>query len=1092
MDGSLRPRPDRNRRPLPGEERSGKEDRPPGTARCAPEGPTLGADRRQVRNGVSGGCRQGGAERVTEGILRRRPDRNRRPPPGRNAFAAGETLPGAAWFSLEDLLPVPGDEVEVREEFRLLRRAQRTATGVDELAERFAAAAEPPGDEQRETVAGDRFEPDGAPIKGAVVEGAEREAVGDRVRPAMGMPADVRRVETEEVVGEADVVVADGAAPLVRREHRVPEPGITPTPRRAVERRVFLDDGVVEADLVPDRLVERFREVVGQKPRRRLFHEFPVPEQQPLHRLGKPAPDPVLAKVLRAKIAPTRRRQILESWNFPQTIGQEPVERMLRVMCLPRRPEAFQEFPQRRFDLPAVTPEPGRLAHQSAERQQQQQRLVRRPCAGLLPDAEFVEPSEKNLAGHRPAPSALPLTRLSGKVVLLASFGPSQGRRHGSQRAPATQPTVHQQHTAVAPRTNLTMSFLGRTTRSIQELFLQKVFRVPDYQRGYSWEESNIKDFLDDLEYLRSDKSHYTGTLVLHADADDTALLNATATSMRRFAIVDGQQRLTTIVMLLDAIGRELARLDRDSAITDHIRQTFVETQALDGRTIYRLTLNSGTDKFFHQNILRDPPSLQGPTIASEKRLYLAQKHIHEHLTRKLSSLDQNGAHGFLLDLYRKVSERLRFSVYEVEKEGDVGVIFEVMNDRGKPLTELEKVKNYLLYASATIGDHDLASAVNDAWSNMLSLLMRAELEASQDEDELLRTHWTVMYDYQRRNWKGARTVKKRFDIRTHDRGPDLNARLTEYTRGLEITNIPFCDAYSPTMTGSFASFDHQSELKDQVVEWSGKLLRLGRLATFSPLLVAVRRRYPHDAGKYLETLQLCEKYAFRVFALRAARADAGQATLFWVANQLATRTKQMTFARVREIVKSEMNYRCDNAEFKSLLDYPRWGADWYGWRGLRYFLYEYEICLSEKYRSRPVTWNEVADRQKEATVEHILPQNIESIPYWTDRFNHEQHGELLHDLGNLTLTRYNSKLSNRPFPEKKGDSTTAEHCYMNSPFYGERELCQFENWTPATIKTRREALLKWARDRWAVDLVGVGERMGDVGAEDDSVVVDE
>lgn len=629
-------------------------------------------------------------------------------------------------------------------------------------------------------------------------------------------------------------------------------------------------------------------------------------------------------------------------------------------------------------------------------------------------------------------------------------------------------------------------------TRSIQELFVQSVFRVPDYQRGYSWEEPNIKDFLDDLEYLLPGKSHYTGTLVLHAETDDPELLDATATSLTRFAIVDGQQRLTTIVMLLDGIGRELKRLGRSSTIIRHIRQTFVETQALDGRTIHRLALNSGTDKFFHQNILKDPPSLQGPTIASEKRLYLAQKQIHQHLTKRTSSLDPDGAQRFLLDLYRKASEWLRFSVYKVEKEADVGVIFEVMNDRGKPLTELEKVKNYLLYASATIGHDDLANVVNDAWSNILSRLMKAELEASQDENELLRTHWTVMYDYQGRNWKGARTVKDRFDIRTNDSTPDLVTRLTEYTRGLEVTNIPFCDAYSPTMTGAFASFDSQSARKAEVVEWSGKLCRLGRLATFAPLLVAVRRKYPNDADKYLEILQLCEKYAFRVFALRAARSDAGQATLFRVANQLAAETETMTYVRARDAVKSEIQFRCDNDEFQRLLDYPRWGTDWYAWRGLRYFLYEYEIDLSEQYRSRPVAWNDVAEYRKEATVEHILPQSIERKPYWTDRFDSEQHDKWLHDIGNLTLTRYNSGLSNKPFPEKKGDSATRGHCYQNSPFYGERELCQFVDWTPETIKERRTALLRWARERWAVDFGGLGERMREVGIEDDTVVVDE
>ena len=80
--------------------------------------------------------------------------------------------------------------------------------------------------------------------------------------------------------------------------------------------------------------------------------------------------------------------------------------------------------------------------------------------------------------------------------------------------------------------------------------------------------------------------------------------------------------------------------------------------------------------------------------------------------------------------------------MYEVDQEADVGVIFEVMNDRGKQLTDLEKVKNFLLHASVSLNrpnePNRLSESVNDAWAEILKQLMSAGLEASADENQLL------------------------------------------------------------------------------------------------------------------------------------------------------------------------------------------------------------------------------------------------------------------------------------------------------------------------------------------------------------------
>ena len=89
---------------------------------------------------------------------------------------------------------------------------------------------------------------------------------------------------------------------------------------------------------------------------------------------------------------------------------------------------------------------------------------------------------------------------------------------------------------------------------SLADLFHQRVFRVPNYQRGYSWEEQQVREFLEDLELLGPGRFHYTGTVVLNEQGSRQPRMDEDGNAYLTAEIVDGQQRLTTIVLLLDGI----------------------------------------------------------------------------------------------------------------------------------------------------------------------------------------------------------------------------------------------------------------------------------------------------------------------------------------------------------------------------------------------------------------------------------------------------------------------------------------------------------------------------------------------------------
>ena len=613
-------------------------------------------------------------------------------------------------------------------------------------------------------------------------------------------------------------------------------------------------------------------------------------------------------------------------------------------------------------------------------------------------------------------------------------------------------------------------------TQSLQELFNNRVFRVPDYQRGYAWEKQQVKEFLDDLELLSFARCHYTGTIVLYQPTPATEKPDNEGKNYVEMDVVDGQQRLTTILLLLNEISSALSVYEGSSVLARGIRKNYVEATSLDGQPLYKLSLNEEIDGFFKSSVLAKKPSVAEPPTTSAQRLLDAKEQIADYL--RAAGEDTAGWEQWLRDLQSKVTNRLHFNLYEVEDAAEVGVIFEVMNDRGKPLTNFEKVKNYLLYAASTLNvqqdtKNDLTNSVNKEWAGILNRLMAAGLGSPSDEDRLLRAHWLMQYDPQSRNWDGSKSIKERFDLRRHQGQTDqLLKKLRQFISGLRDTCICYCDTLKPDRDDAFKTFSSEPGVRNDVKLCNSKLVRIGVTTTFLPLLMAVRTRWPADPQKYLEVTRLCEVFAFRFYRIARFYANYRQPRMFRLAHDVVAHGMEFDDA-VREIKQSYSN-RYEEQRFNEFtnINTPQ---DWYERRYLSYFLYEYEEKLaSDKGASPKVKWAEVIHPNLKDTVEHVLPQSVEDRPYWQKRFDTDAHGKYVHDIGNLTLTKHNSFYGNKPFPEKKGAIGANEPCYAGSPFFQEQELSQYDDWTAEAINKRRAKLLEWAKERWHIDFSNI------------------
>ncbi len=563
------------------------------------------------------------------------------------------------------------------------------------------------------------------------------------------------------------------------------------------------------------------------------------------------------------------------------------------------------------------------------------------------------------------------------------------------------------------------------------------------------------------------------------------------ATKHDTYEIVDGQQRLTSLILFLMAIQAKIGPYR--PAIAEAIRSTYARKQLLQEpglnasvQFIYPLTLNSFCQDFFTSSIV-DPSfgnnnTLSQPLRTSHKRLKDTYDYFVGYIDRTkntLSTIDQ--FQSWLINLYSVIANKLKFTEETVEGMLEAGVIFETMNNRGKPISEMDKIKNSLLYLASKTAPSDtlLPSLVEKCWEEVLNTLMTAGFHETRHEDQLLRANWLYSQNENAKEWKGIDSFKSSFNLTDYKSNKnDLYKRLCEYVRQLKESAVAFCDVLAPDRAGAFEGFlKNGTKIEVEVREWSTRFSRLNVPSNFLPLLMAARlKSTPED---YLTLIQLCEKMAFRTYVLKGSRSHAGAARLYRLSSSVFKGEKIETVSRELEYIALST---CDNEGVANAFKPNIVRRDWFQWKGIRYFLFEYERARQGEDALRPmVSW----DSLESNSIEHILPQDA-SDKYWKDRFKRKiTHETFLNDLGNLTLSSAadNAFYSHSSFPVKKGSPSQTTPCYCNSNFRMTRDLASGgDEWDKGAIRLRRETFANWALTRWHIDF----EADGDVVIGDD------
>lgn len=668
---------------------------------------------------------------------------------------------------------------------------------------------------------------------------------------------------------------------------------------------------------------------------------------------------------------------------------------------------------------------------------------------------------------------------------------------------------------------------MSNELQSLSVLFQNRLFRIPDYQRGYAWTETQFVDFWEDLMNLHEDKDHYTGLLSLKLinrndvktwHGDEWLLDNG----YKPFYIVDGQQRLTTFSILIYEIVSLIGRLpDNQDKLDENIFLGFESLEEIKTKYIVRKrrpqnivttylfgyeTDNPSADYLRHK--IFDEPF--GGTII-ETYYTRNLKLVKSFFAKELCAVFENDGIQGILSLYRKLTLHLKFNLHEIEDDYDVFVAFETMNNRGKKLTNLELLKNRLIYLTTLFDDKQLDTTdkehlrknINDAWKEVYSQLGRNKDEPLPDDD-FLRAHWITKFRYSRKGGDdyirfllGKFSAKNVFEKHTpsQETEPDEVLSNYEYNGDDEVADIEsepetsLVSKLAPEEIRDYVNslkalaeywyysrFPSDSTLEEEEKIWIDKLNRVS-IGHFRPLVVAALATKEATPEERITLLQAIERFIFVCFRIGGFQANYqssvyynksrdvlnGNASIVSIAEELNnTVNNDMASAIVNFISRTKRRFDS--------------GEGFYGWRDLRYFLYEYEFEKAIINKIQKVDWDDLFTNveKEKVSIEHILPQKPTKW-YWRNTYrvyNNDEIKQLSASLGNLLplSQSINSSLQNDGFPDKKRTCSSGRRGYVNGS-HSEIEVAQETDWTAQHILKRGLSLLAFMESRWRLAL---------------------
>lgn len=545
-------------------------------------------------------------------------------------------------------------------------------------------------------------------------------------------------------------------------------------------------------------------------------------------------------------------------------------------------------------------------------------------------------------------------------------------------------------------------------------------YNIPRFQRDYSWTEDEWEDlWMDILGTLPEDgePAHYMGYLVLQSQDE------------KSFDVIDGQQRLTTLTLIVLAALKNLKRLIEENKNAaqnqqrlNQIRQTYIgylDPVTLVSRT--KLTLNRNNDNYF-QNYLVPLGHLPVRGFrASEHSLRKAFEWFERRVRDYAKKV--GGDEGIALaSLIENMSDRLFFTVISVTDELNAYKVFETLNARGVRLSSTDLLKNHLFSVlhRKNVPQHEMKN-LEERWETMVTRL------GSESFPDFLRTFWISRRTFVRQSELFKTIRSKIADSQT----------VFDLLRGMEEDMDIYLALTSPEAS------HWSSELKGYAQN-----LRMFSVRQPFSLILACHRNL--NLADFTVVLRSCVMISFRYNVIGSQPTNEQERVYHSAAQKLTNgeiTTANQVLEALRAIYPSDESFKMTFAEKVIRTTNARNN------RITRYLLCELEKQAGgQAYDFESDTFN----------IEHVLPQNPELG--W-EQFTEEELDALVYRIGNMTLLAKgaNKTLANAGYVTKKPILAT-------SSFALTRQLAaENADWTPERIAARQKALAKIATAVWRI-----------------------
>lgn len=545
--------------------------------------------------------------------------------------------------------------------------------------------------------------------------------------------------------------------------------------------------------------------------------------------------------------------------------------------------------------------------------------------------------------------------------------------------------------------------------------FLQKSpqFVIPIYQRTYSWTDKQCRQLWDDI--LRAGSSdtiavHFIGSIVYVEQG------LSQVTHQAPLLVIDGQQRLTTVSLLIEALARALGDGEPvDGFSAAKLRHYFLSNPLESGDRYFKLLL-SQTDNASLKAIIKNTEQPQEPSLRVTQNFELFTELLAGH---------KGGLAPVCLGLAKLVVVDIALS----RDQDNPQLIFESMNSTGKELSQADLIRNFILMGL----EPKLQTRLYEEYWRPMELDFGQEAYGTQF-DSFMRHYLTV---------------------RTGDipREREVYEAFKDYSR-----TTPMQRAGIEALVKEIRAFAHYfcalalGREQDAALGIAFHDLRELKVDVAYPFLLELYHDYANgtlSTADFAATVRLVEAYVFR----RAICA-------------IPTNSMNKTFATFGKAVKKDRYLESIHAHFLTLPSYRRFPTDdefrrdlhtrdLYNFRSRSYWLRR----LENHGRKERVPVDEY-------TIEHILPQNPDLPVAWKQALGAEWQRvqqQWLHTLGNLTLTGYNAEYSDRPFTEKRDMAGG----FKQSPLKLNAGLGQLDAWNEAAIQQRASRLADQALTVW-------------------------